>query len=106
MTTSGYVERTIAEDVIWDLGDLYSSPSDPQIDADTKRLREKVSAFSSFRGKVAGLGPEDLLQAVRELEEINELAREAAGIRISEFFDSDIEPGRQRSFSIPQRDLQ
>ncbi|MGO9373335.1 MAG: M3 family oligoendopeptidase [Syntrophobacteraceae bacterium] len=68
------MERSIAEDVIWNLGDLYASPSDPQIDADTKRLREKVLAFSSFRGRVAGLGPEDLLRAVRELEEINELA--------------------------------
>ena len=68
------MENTLAENIIWNLGDLYSSPSDPQIHADTKRLREKVSAFSSFRGKMAGLGAPDLLQAIRELEEINELA--------------------------------
>ncbi len=75
MTTSGYAESTIAKDVIWDLGDLYSSPCDPQIDADTLRLREKVAAFSSFRGKVAGLGAPELLRTVRDLEEINELAQ-------------------------------
>jgi len=68
------VENTLAENIIWSLGDLYSSPSDPQIDSDTKRLREKVAAFSSFRGKVAGIGAPDLLRAIRELEEINELA--------------------------------
>ena len=66
--------NALAENIIWNLDDLYRSPSDPQIDADTKLLREKVSAFSSFRGKVAGLGPQDLLQAIRGLEEIDELA--------------------------------
>ncbi len=69
------VERTIAQDVIWNLGDLYSGPSDPQIDADTKWLREQVSSFSSYRGKLAGLGPEDLLPAIGRLEEINERAQ-------------------------------
>ena len=49
--------------------------SDPQIEADTKWLREQVLSFSSYRGKVAGLGPEDLLQAVVRLEEINERAQ-------------------------------
>ena len=68
------MENTLAANIIWDLGDLYSGPSDPQIDTDTKRLRERVSAFSSFRGKVAELGAPDLLQTIRELEEINELA--------------------------------
>jgi oligoendopeptidase F len=66
---------SIAEDVIWNLGDLYSGPSDPQIEADTKWLREQVLSFSSYRGKVAGLGLEDLLQAIRRLEEINERAQ-------------------------------
>jgi oligoendopeptidase F len=72
MTSSGYVERTITEDVIWDLGDLYSSPSDPQIEDDTEWLRDQVLSFSSYRGKVAGLGPGDLLQAIERLEKINE----------------------------------
>jgi len=75
MTSSGYVERTITEDVIWDLGDLYSSPSDPQIEDDTEWLRDQVLSFSSYRGKVAGLGPGDLLQAIERLEKINERAQ-------------------------------
>ncbi len=72
MTASGYVENTIIEDVIWNLGDLYSSTSDPQIQTDTEWLREQVLSFASYRGKVAGLGPEDLLEAIRRFEEINE----------------------------------
>ncbi len=75
MTTFGYVESPPAENVIWDLSDLYSGPSDPQIEADTKWLREQVLYFSSYRGKVAGLGPQDLLEAVERLERINERAQ-------------------------------
>ncbi|MGA2027956.1 MAG: M3 family oligoendopeptidase [Syntrophobacteraceae bacterium] len=69
------MENTLTENIIWDLGDLYSGTSDPQIEADTKWLRERVLSFSSYRGKVAGLGPEDLLEAVARLEEINERAQ-------------------------------
>jgi oligoendopeptidase F len=69
------VERTIAKDVIWNLGDLYSGPGDPQIEADAKWLREQILSFSSYRGKLAGLGPEDFLQAIERLEEINERAQ-------------------------------
>jgi oligoendopeptidase F len=69
------VENTLAQDVIWNLGDLYSGASDPQIEADIKWLREQVVSFSTYRGKVAGLRPEDLLEAVVRLEEINERAQ-------------------------------
>ncbi len=75
MTTSGDVENTLAENIIWNLGDLYSGTSDPQIEGDTKWLREQVLSFSSYKGKLAGLGPEDLLEAVVRLEEINEWAQ-------------------------------
>jgi oligoendopeptidase F len=64
-----------AVDVIWDLSDLYSNSSDPQIRTDVKRLREQVLSFSSYKGRVAGLGPEELLQAIIEMEEIEEGAQ-------------------------------
>lgn len=63
-----------AEGILWDLSDLYSSPSDPQIEADSEWLRGRILEFSSYRGKVAEMGPEELLAAVRMLEEINERA--------------------------------
>ncbi len=69
------MENEIAADIIWDLGDLYSGPSDEQIGADTRLLGEKVSAFSTYRGTVALLGPEELLQAILEKERIEEFAQ-------------------------------
>ncbi|MGO9416024.1 MAG: oligoendopeptidase F, partial [Syntrophobacteraceae bacterium] len=69
------MENTIAENIIWDLGDLYSGPSDPHIETDTKWVREQVLSFSSYRGKVAGLSPENLLEGVVRLEEINQRAQ-------------------------------
>ena len=66
------MQNTTSENVIWDLSDLYSGPTDLQVQSDTEWLRERVSAFSSYKGKVAGLEPKDLLEAVLRLEEINE----------------------------------
>lgn len=60
------------ENVVWDLGDLYSGLSDPQIGADTEWVRRQVSEFASYRGKIAELGPQDLLLLIRKLEEIKE----------------------------------
>lgn len=68
------MENDTAANVVWDLGDLYSGPSDDRIGADTKRLREQVAAFASYKGGVADLRPDELVDAVRKLEEINELA--------------------------------
>jgi oligoendopeptidase F len=98
MTASGYVERTRAEDVIWDLGDLYCGPSDPQIGADTRLLREKVSAFSSYRGAVALLGPEELLQAVLEMEEIHECARKLLAYAYLNFSTRTADPAASALF--------
>ena len=69
------MQKPLAENVVWKLDDLYSSPADPQIEADTEWLRGQVSDFSSYRGRVAGLGPEDLLHAIERLEGINERAQ-------------------------------
>jgi oligoendopeptidase F len=64
-----------AANIIWNLSDLYSGPDDPQIQVDAGRLREQVSTFYSYRGKVAELGPEELLQAILEMEQIEEAAQ-------------------------------
>ena len=98
--------NALAENIVWNLGDLYRSPSDPQIDADTKLLREKVSAFSSFRGKVAGLGPQDLLQAVRGLEEINELAQKLQAYAYLNFSTQTQDAAASALSSIPEGTLQ
>jgi oligoendopeptidase F len=70
-----YWEKTKMEQIIWDLSDLYSGPLDPQIQADSKRLKSLVSDFSSLRGKIASLGPEELAAALQMFEQILEQAQ-------------------------------
>lgn len=46
-------DETGAEDVRWDLSDLYDGLEDPRIDADLKRLLEQAETFDrEFRGKL------------------------------------------------------
>ena len=94
------MEDKTAADVIWDLGDLYSSSADPQIQVDVKRLREQVSAFSSYRGKVAALGPEQLLQAILEMEEIEELTQKLLAYAYLNFSTNMPDACSRRSLSV------
>lgn len=58
--------------VRWDLGDLFSSPDDPAIEATLKSCRARAEAFAGrYRGTInapGGPAPEHLLAAILELE--------------------------------------
>lgn len=59
---------------IWDLSDLYSSPSAPQIKKDVSRARKIADKFrESYHGNVAGLSGNDFLKAIKEYEILAEL---------------------------------
>ncbi len=61
--------RTGAEGVRWNLGDLYASPSDPQLEADLDAALAAAKRFEQrYRGRVAGLPAAELAAAVDELE--------------------------------------
>ncbi len=96
------MQNAIAENVIWKLGDLYSSPTDPEIQADTQWIRERVSDFSSYRGRVAGLGPEDLLHAIERLEEINERAQKLLAYAYLNFSTQTLDPRASAFFQSLQ----
>ncbi len=96
--TSGSAKSIIAEDVTWDLGDLYSGSSDEQIVADTRALGEKVSAFSSYRGRVSLLGPGELLQAILEIEAINECAQKLLAYAYLNFSTQTADPAASAFF--------
>ena len=50
------IEQTGAEEVAWDLGDLYDEIGDPRIDADIAEAEEAAAAFRErYYGKVAEL---------------------------------------------------
>ena len=64
-------EVTGAEEVAWDLTDLYDALDDPQLDADVARAENDAAAFRErYHGKVAGLGAGELAEAVAEHERI------------------------------------
>src|SRR4029450_9445227 len=71
MTTT---EVTGAEDVAWDLSDLYSGGDDPRIE---QHVEETDSAATAFReryyGRVAELTPAELLEAIEERERIESI---------------------------------
>ena len=92
------MQHTTAENVIWDLGDLYSGPTDPQVQADIEWLRARVSDFLSYKGKVADLGPEDLLEAVLRLEEINERAQKLLAYAYLNFSIQALNPAASAFF--------
>src|SRR5215472_5420112 len=66
-----------AAGVRWDLGDLYSGPRDPALDADLERALEAARAFErAHRGRVGTLSAGELAKAIDALELLNEpLAR-------------------------------
>jgi oligoendopeptidase F len=66
---------TGAEQVEWDLSDLYDGPDDPRLDADLDEAAAAATAFrEARRGNVGSLSAAELDQAVRELERVRSLA--------------------------------
>jgi oligoendopeptidase F len=71
MTTT---ELTGAEDVAWDLSDLYEGSEDPRLEADVKEAEDAAGAFRDrYHGKVAGLTAAELADAIAERERIEEI---------------------------------
>jgi oligoendopeptidase F len=64
-------ELTGAEEVAWDLGDLYESADDPRIESDIAEAEADAAAFRErYHGKVGELGATELAAAVAEHERI------------------------------------
>ncbi|MBI5671141.1 MAG: M3 family oligoendopeptidase [Chloroflexi bacterium] len=65
------VRTTGAENVIWDLSVFYSSVDDPAIQRDMDSLSAQVDDFAAkYRGRVAQLDAETMVDALKELEVI------------------------------------
>ncbi|TVQ67672.1 MAG: M3 family oligoendopeptidase [Balneolaceae bacterium] len=60
-----------AEKVLWDLSDLYSSPDDPALERDRKKVLKVSEQFADrFRGRVGSLEPVEFADALTQYEEI------------------------------------
>ena len=69
------VKTTGAEDVRWDLSDLFASPEDPKIESALARELERAKAFETkYKGRVATLEPTEFAAMMRELGEYEESA--------------------------------
>lgn len=75
MTT---IEQTGAEEVAWDLSDLYVSDDDPRIEADFVAAEAAAALFHDrYHGKVATLSAAELAEAIDERERIEAIATRA-----------------------------
>jgi len=67
-------ELTGAEDVAWDLSDLYDGGDDPRIEQDVDQTEAAAAAFRErYHGRVAELSPADLREAIEERERIESI---------------------------------
>ncbi|HEY3085387.1 MAG TPA: M3 family oligoendopeptidase [Candidatus Dormibacteraeota bacterium] len=69
------LKTTGAEDVRWNLSDLFASPDDPEIEASLQQQLERAQAFEAkYKGKVATLEPAAFADMMRELGDYEETA--------------------------------
>ncbi|MGH7770150.1 MAG: M3 family oligoendopeptidase, partial [Candidatus Binatia bacterium] len=62
-----------AEGVRWDLSDLFASHDDPRIEETLRECRARAERFGlRFRGKIFRITPKELLDGLKELEEIED----------------------------------
>ncbi|PWN06842.1 M3 family oligoendopeptidase [Rhodohalobacter mucosus] len=71
MSSNGEKEKSGAENIQWDLSDLYASPDAPGLKEDRKNLLERADAFAEkYRGRIAQISPEEFAEMLTEYEEL------------------------------------
>lgn len=71
MAQSTAKQETGAEQIRWDLSDLFKSINDPQIDTILAATEKKARQFEKqYKGKLSALTPEQLKAALEELESL------------------------------------
>lgn len=67
-------QQTGAEEVLWDLSDLYKSPADPALEHDLTTIVARADAFrTEWRGRIATASDQDIDALLRTYEELTEL---------------------------------
>jgi oligoendopeptidase F len=88
-------ELTGAEEVAWDLSDLYEAIDDPRIDADVARAEGDAAAFRErYHGRIAELGAAELAAAVAEHERIESVVVRALTFAHLTFATNMADPAR------------
>ncbi|MCC5942655.1 MAG: M3 family oligoendopeptidase [Balneolaceae bacterium] len=64
-------ELSGAENIVWDLSDLYKSPDDEQLQNDKAELLKSAQTFSeTYRGRVANLSAAEFSEAMKDYEQM------------------------------------
>jgi oligoendopeptidase F len=88
-------EVTGAEEVAWDLTDLFDSPDDPKLEADVADAESAAEAFRSrYHGGVGELGATALAEAVAERERIESQLDRALAFAHLRFATNMADPAR------------
>jgi len=92
MTT---IDQTGADEVAWDLSDLYASGDDPRIESDFAEAEAAATAFRDrYYGKVANLSAAELAEAIDERERIESIATRALYYAHMSFSTNMADPAR------------
>ena len=84
-----------AEEVLWNLGDLYSGGEDPRLEKDLAESRKRADGFaSSYRGRVAELEAAELAGAIEQYEQILELSGKAGTFTYLNWSTNTEDPAR------------
>ncbi len=75
MTDAAVEKQTGAEDILWNLSIFYDSATDPAIQQDLDRLLQLADEYAAkYRGRVAQLDAEEMVDALIEEEAIEDFA--------------------------------
>ena len=86
---------TGAEEIAWELGDLYAGPDDPRLEADIAQALADASSFRErYHGRVADLDAPGLAEAVAELERIQSVFVRAESFAFLLFSTDTADPVR------------
>ncbi len=87
-------------EIRWDLSDLYASTTDPQIEADMAEALKLADEFARrYRGRVAGMPPDEMLGALEELERIYTISYKPSSFAFLSFSVDTENPELQALFS-------
>ncbi len=93
MVDAAVEKKTGAEDVLWDLSIFYSGADDPAIQRDLDKVQGMADAFAGkYRGKVASLDAEEMVDAMIEQEAISDAAGRIASFAYLNFATDTTNP--------------
>ena len=84
-----------AENVLWDLKDLYKGGDDPQLQKDLDQSQQRAEDFAaSYRGRIRELGAVELAGLLQEYEGILELSGKAGTFTYLNWSTNTEDPAR------------